>query len=87
MSIYAVHLYSWFYPVKGKYENPKEDKERYKDNVNNWSTVRLVAKYGKCCVCGKKKLNPRLIYGMHSIPWGYGSETLWCTKRCFNEKA
>lgn len=69
MSIYPVRLNEWF---------PKGDE--YHDNA------KTMVKYSNCIVCGKKgkKINYKLVYGHHSIPWGNGD--IWCTKKCYKSK-
>lgn len=77
MSIYPVRLAEWFPKKADAGRNPEEAKNLYEN-------VKMALKYSKCCECGKTP-NYKWAYGMHSIPWGYGTEGIWCSKKCFTK--
>lgn len=68
MSIYPVRMNEWF---------PK-------DNENHFYAKTSV-KYVSCFQCGKegKKINYKLAWAHHSLPWGHGD--VWCTTRCYKK--
>lgn len=70
MSIYPVRLNEWF---------PKGDQF--------YEAAKITVKYSKCIRCGKngKKINYKLCWAHHSLPWGNGE--VWCTTRCFKKWA
>lgn len=74
MSIYPVHLSSW-YPKKTK-KAPVMDA---KDDKLNSEVAVICVETAKCIACGKK-CTWKKAWGHHSIPWGYGD--IWCSKRC-----
>lgn len=82
MSIYYVRLSKW-YPAK-----PKKGGDPWptvKDKRNWYETAKMMVDMNSCHGCGKKKMDYRYAYGLHSIPWGYGTDTIYCTKRCLNK--
>src|SRR5581483_5607817 len=79
VSIYPVRLSEWFpekYDPKKKWADRKEQKSRYE-------ICKMIVDMSACCVCGKKP-QYRWAWGMHAIPWGYGSDEIWCSKKCLN---
>lgn len=71
MSIYPVHLSSWF-PRKTKKEQTVDDR------LWSESAVSLI-KIWTCEFC-KGKCTWKKAWGHHSIPWGHGD--IWCSKAC-----
>ena len=78
MSIYPVRLAEWF-PAKPKVHTWADASQQL-----SWhETAKFIVGQSHCCVCGKKP-QYRYAWGMHAIPWGYGSDGIWCSKKCLN---
>lgn len=79
MSIFPVRLSKWFPP------NPNETYWPDFKEKKNWNAIaRACVSQSLCSHCGKK-LKYRTAWGLHSIPWGYGWDELWCSERCLTE--
>lgn len=66
------------YPVRlEKWFPPKDDHRQ---------GALLTVKDNSCKVCGKKDINPKWAYIYHSAPWGYYTEDVWCSRKCFLNK-
>jgi hypothetical protein len=83
LSIYPVRLAEWF-PAKPKRNRPGETWPARKERRHWHETAKFVVEQSTCCVCGKKP-QYRYAWGMHAIPWGYGTEEIWCSKKCLQK--
>ncbi len=79
MSIYVVWLCRWF-PLRSS-----------KESLNNVEardlarTAKTICQASKCANCNGP-IPWRSAWGYHAIPWGYYTEEIWCSKKCWEKQ-